>query len=281
MIREVWILDLKSGRNIFNRAYAKAVSDPDLLTSFLTALYRFAEEISCSPDQKAREFKAIESIEMGGLKWVYIEDPNLLFITAAEMDDSSNEIRAQLNVIKTNFNDKFEFVLDPEFSDNWDGNTSQFEVFTEKMDELYQDWKKAQKITKAAELMDVIEVYQQLLHLLSKVTHTIVKGREKILDQKMETIKQLLPKSFKNVNYTEKGWDLLTLNVFQQDIKEHELRKGLSQIFRFYVDLMREIFKDQMKEIVSKLAFPYLKKDWDRIRKLDLDKEFIQTLLIS
>ncbi|MHC1590976.1 MAG: hypothetical protein ACXQS8_02750 [Candidatus Helarchaeales archaeon] len=283
MIQEVWILDLKSGRNIFHRCYGEEISDPDLLTSFLTAFYRFAEELSERPDfvDKIIEINAIESIEMGGLKWIYNKDVNLLYIAAAEMDDSTHEIRAQLEVIRKSFNDAYDFVLDPTFPDTWNGNTSQFEKFAEKIDELHEDWKKALRITKAAELMDLIEVYQQILHLLSKVSHAIKKGKEEILDQKMRMLKELLPKSFKDVKYTERGWDLLGLNVLQQELDETELRGGLSQIFRFYVDLMKDIFKDDMKEIISKLIFPYMRKDWDRIRKLNLDKELIENFLIS
>lgn len=281
MLREVWILEKKSGRNLYNRAYTVAVSDPDLLTSFLTALYRFAEELSSeSEEEETRRPRGIESVEMGGMKWVYIEDVSLLYICASELTDNTSEIRAQLNIIRISFNEMFEAVKNPEFGDVWDGNVSQFDRFTDKIDELANDWKKVKKVTNAAELMDVLEVYQQLFHLLARVTPSIVKGKEKMLDQKMEHLKEVLPAAFKNVKYGEHGWDLLTIDVFHQDIKEEDLHSGLHQMLRYYLDLLTDIFKVNMKEIISRLVFPYLKQDWDRIRKLNLDSSLIQLLLI-
>ena len=77
---------------MFNRSYGTTTTDPDLLTSFLSALYRFSEEVSS-------RHKGIESIEMGGLKWAYNDKDNLLFIAAADKEDDTSDIRAQVNII--------------------------------------------------------------------------------------------------------------------------------------------------------------------------------------
>ena len=130
--------------------------------------------------------------------------------------------------------------------------------------------------------MDVLEVYQQIFHLLSKTTRSISIGREKFLDQKMLMLKEVLPSSLKNARYSEFGWDLLSINVFDNDVKEEELRDGLQKILRYYCELLQEVFgKELFLKILSSLVFPYLKRDWDRIHKLKMDKLLIHLFLIE
>jgi hypothetical protein len=271
ILQEFWIVEKKSGRCMFNKSYASVSTDPDLLTSFLSALYRFSEEVSTKQ-------QGIESVEMGGLKWVYIDKDNLLYIAAADKTDKSSDLRAQVNVIRINFTDKFTECKEDDFSERWDGNITKFEVFTDKVDELKDHWTKLEKVTDAAEMMDILEVYQHIFNRFSKIIHTIKKGRAQ-LDEKMRHLKEVLPKSFQKAVYSDTGWDLLTINVFQQDINEQELRTNLETMLQYYLDILKEIFKERMPEIVRSLIFPYLRSDWSRISNLKLDKMFIDLFL--
>ncbi|MFX1451730.1 MAG: hypothetical protein ACFFCM_12855 [Promethearchaeota archaeon] len=272
ILQEFWIVEKKSGRCMFNRSYGSTSTDPDLLTSFLSALYRFSEEVSTRQ-------KGIESVEMGGLKWAYIDQDNLLYIAAAEKQDKSSDIRAQVNVIRINFTEKYPECKEDGFSEKWDGNITKFDVFVEKIDELTDHWKRLKKVTDAAEIMDILEVFQQIFNRFAKIIPTIKKGKEK-LDQKMRTLKEVLPQSFHDIGYSDTGWDLLTVNVFQQDINEQELRTSLITMLRYYMDLLQEIFTDQMPQIIRSLVFPYLRSDWSRISNLKLDKVFVDLFLI-
>ncbi|NVM02405.1 MAG: hypothetical protein HWN67_08710 [Candidatus Helarchaeota archaeon] len=271
ILQEFWIVEKKSGRCMFNRSYGDVATDPDLLTSFLSALYRFSEEVSTKQ-------QGIESVEMGGLKWVYIDKDNLLYIAAAEKIDKTSNIRSQVNVVRINFTKKYPESKEDDFSEKWDGNITKFEVFTEKIDELTDHWKKLEKVTDAAELMDILEVFQHIFNRLSKIIHTIKKGREQ-LDEKMRHLKEVLPESFQKISYSDSGWDLLTMNVFQRDINDQELIKGLSTMLKYYMDLLQEIFKEKMPQIVRSLIFPYLRSDWGRISNLKLDKLLIDLFL--
>ncbi|NHI91697.1 MAG: hypothetical protein EAX96_04275 [Candidatus Lokiarchaeota archaeon] len=218
---------------------------------------------------------------MGGLKWVYTELKNLLFISAADKKDATEIIRAQINTIKNKFIEEYPIVDDDNFCKDFDGNVSQFDDFEASLIELTEDWKKVDKVTSAAELMDMIEVFQQLFHLLSKTAPSI-RGREKFLDQKMILLKEVLPPSMQNARYSEYGWDLLGINVFEQDIKEAELRDGFYKILRFYCEILQEVFgKELFLNIVSNIIFPYIRKDWDRIIKLKLDKIVINLFLVE
>ena len=275
ILKEIWILEKLGGRCIFTKSYSALDTDPDLLSSFLSALYSLSEEVSGESNE------GIESIEMGGQKWVYTEINNLLFICASDKKDSTQVIRAQINTIKNKFVEQFPFVDKDTFCQEFDGNVSQFDDFEGFLIELTEDWKKVDKVTSAAELMDMIEVFQQFFHLLSKTAPSI-KGREKYLDEKMLYLKEVLPPSLAKARYSEFGWDLLGINVFEQDIKEDELRDGLYKILRFYCELLQEVFgKELFLNVVSNIIFPYIRKDWDRIKKLHLDKVVIGLFLIE
>ncbi len=276
-INEIWVLEKLGGRCIFNKSYSSLTTDADLLSSFLSALYSISEELS---EDSGGSKGGIESIEMGGLKWVYTEVPNLLIICASTKNDETEIIRAKVNTIRAKFIEMFPETASENFCDTFDGNVSRFDEFEGPLIELTEDWKKVDKVTSAAVLMDIIEVYQQIFHLLAKTTTSISKGKEEFLDQRMVKLKEMLPPSLENIDYTEFGWDLLSINVFNQDIKESEIRQGLFSILRFYCDLLIDVFKgDLFLKIISRLIFPYLKKDWDRIQKIKLDKEFIHLFL--
>ena len=276
-IQELWILEKLGGRCIFNKSYSQLTTDADLLSSFLSALYSISEELS---EDSEGTGGGIESIEMGGLKWVYSEAKHLLIICASLKSDETEVIRAKINTIKNKFVEMFPLTDSDGFCDSFDGNVSRFDDFESPLVELTEDWKKVVKVTTAAELMDIIEVYQQVFHLLAKTTPSISKGKEEFLDKKMLKLRDMLPPSLSNIKYSNFGWDLLSINVFNQDVKESEMREGLFSILRFYCDLLIEVFKgDLFLKIISKLIFPYLKKDWDRIQKIKLDKEFIHLFL--
>ena len=107
----IWIVDSRSGCTLLYKAFMDLLIDEDLVSGLLTALNQLTQV----------EFrgKGIESIDMGGLRWVYVEDKdkNLLFIAAADKDEKAEMLRARLNVIKQSFyqmflNDDSEFNFD-------------------------------------------------------------------------------------------------------------------------------------------------------------------------
>ncbi len=92
----IWILDSESGITLLYKAYMDLPIDEDLISGLLAALNQFT----------TYELKeGIESIEMGGLRWAYLEekDANLLFVATSEKNISSNMLRARLNIIMHSF----------------------------------------------------------------------------------------------------------------------------------------------------------------------------------
>ncbi|MCK4287145.1 MAG: hypothetical protein KAX18_13130, partial [Candidatus Lokiarchaeota archaeon] len=83
----IWVLESDSGITLVYKAYMEFPVNEDLVSGLLTALNQFT----------IVEFKqGIESIEMGGLRWVYIHDKetNLLFIGADSKEVKTDMLRA-------------------------------------------------------------------------------------------------------------------------------------------------------------------------------------------
>ena len=96
----IWILDADSGITLLYKPYMDLPIDEDLISGLLTALNQFT----------TYELKeGIESIEMGGLRWSYLEnkESNLLFVATSEKNISSNKLKARLNVIMQTFLEQY------------------------------------------------------------------------------------------------------------------------------------------------------------------------------
>jgi hypothetical protein len=154
----IWILDSESGITLLYKSYLSLPLDEDLVSGLLAALNQFT----------VFEFQeGIESIDMGGLRWVYLEDKELklLFIAASDKTVNSNILKARLNIIKQTF--IAEYVTDKEaWKTLWKGNTDHFNPFKNTIEEYYSQWLTAENITTIAEFYDILGVFQQILNLL-------------------------------------------------------------------------------------------------------------------
>ncbi|MHA2088368.1 MAG: hypothetical protein ACW972_08835, partial [Promethearchaeota archaeon] len=89
-------MESDSGITLVYKPYMDFPVNEDLVSGLLTALNQFT----------IVEFKqGIDSIEMGGLRWVYIQDKdtNLLFIGADSREVKGEILRARLDVIRHTF----------------------------------------------------------------------------------------------------------------------------------------------------------------------------------
>lgn len=142
--------------------------DEDLVSGLLTALNQFTK----------MEFKqGIDSVDMGGLKWVYLEDKetSLLFIAADSKDVNSNILKGRLNVIKQEF--LLRFVKDKtQWNNLWKGNVKIFDSFRDLIDEYYSQWKQVEKISTLAEYFDILGIFQQILNLIFNIIEGHISG---------------------------------------------------------------------------------------------------------
>ena len=115
-----FIIEKNSGRAIFSRKYSKITIDENLLSGFMSALYGFA--------QGELKDTGIENVDMGGIRWVYVEGKGLLFISASEKEDDPLMLKSQLEQISEMF---FEtFIIKEDFSEvEWDGDMAMWHPF--------------------------------------------------------------------------------------------------------------------------------------------------------
>ncbi|KKK42180.1 hypothetical protein LCGC14_0620900 [marine sediment metagenome] len=159
----------------------------DLVSGLLTALNQFT----------IVEFKqGIESIEMGGLRWVYIldKDTNLLFIAADSKGITTETLRSRLDIIRHTFIQQYAHSKNS-WKGKWTGNVEVYRPFENVIDEYYTQWKQAEKITNVAEFFDILGIFQQMLNLLINV----IEGRLK----KKNKIYQIIEDMFKNYSESE------------------------------------------------------------------------------
>jgi len=171
----IWILDSESGITLLYKAYMDLPIDEDLVSGLLAALNQFT----------TYELKeGIESIEMGGLRWAYLEEKeaNLLFVATSEKNISSNMLKARLNIIMQTFIEQFVSENISEWKNLWKGNTEHFNSFKDTIDEFYTQWLTAEDISTIAEYFDILGVFQQILNLLINVIegHFTPEKKEKI-----------------------------------------------------------------------------------------------------
>ncbi len=270
-IRDIWVVEKAGGRCLFHKSYGAIKLDSDLLSSFLTGLNAFSEaELGDS---------GIESIEMGGQKWVYINWRNkMLLVAAADKDYPTIALNHQLEVVRKSFMDKFN--IDDAFFQSWNGNVALFSTFEPSLDELINDFRRVSKVTNIAKMMNLLEVYQQILHAFAKVLPAIKDEGKEELRTKMLDVKDDLPSFFKNISYGKTGWDVLTVDVTSSDCEEILLFDGLQYILDSFVLEMKAIFKEELFfEICKKLVYPKLLADWTRIRELNIDKFLLKLFL--
>ncbi|GAI98795.1 unnamed protein product, partial [marine sediment metagenome] len=181
----VWILDSESGITLLYKPYMDFALDEDLISGLLAALNQFT----------TYEFKqGIESIEMGGLRWSYLEDneAKLLFIAASEKNISSNMLKARLNVIMQTFLEKYVSGDKENWGSVWKGDTELFSPFKDVIDEYYAQWLTAENITTIAEYFDILGVFQQILNLLTNLIEAHFPAEKK------ETINSQIDSMFKH-----------------------------------------------------------------------------------
>ena len=115
------IISASQGTKLLYKSFLKTSADEDIVSGFLTAFYHFS----------MIEFQeSLDSIEMGGLRWVYILEDNykLLFVAADTKDTKTEFILARLNVIKNAFIKQFDSIWEKR-GHNWDGDINIFLPF--------------------------------------------------------------------------------------------------------------------------------------------------------
>ena len=274
-------MDASSGVTLLYKPYMDFSIDEDLVSGLLTALNQFT----------IVEFdQGIESIEMGGLRWVYLSDKmsDLLFIAADSKDVTSDLIRARLDVIKQAFIE--EYVRSEEYwKDHWFGSTDAFHPFKDIITQYYTQWKQAEAIKGVAEFFDILGICQQLLNLLQNV----IEGH--FSDEKKDIVHSAVEEMFENysnreyykshpelsnINFNRKtGINIVSINPMNCDMLVVE--RQIISLMRNVVQLIREQVGliSSMSFFVQEKIYEYLLSNLSQLKELNLDVFLLQLFI--
>lgn len=277
----IWIMESDSGITLLYKPYMDFSVNEDLVSGLLTALNQFT----------IVEFKqGIDSIEMGGLRWVYIQDKetNLLFIAADTKDVSADMLRSRLDVIRNTFIEKY--LNDKAYWLNrWNGNVEIYKPFEKTIDEFYTQWKQAEHITTVAEFFDILGIFQQILNLVINVieSHLLPEKKEIIYNRIEEMFEHYAghdyvrnnPELSKITFNRESGINIININPTNCDM--FVVEKQIINLIRRIVDIIKseDGFYSSLKYFIDENIFDYLISNFSLLNELNLFTFLLQLFL--
>ncbi len=280
----VWILDSESGITLLYKPYMDLALDEDLISGLLAALNQFT----------TYEFKqGIESIEMGGLRWSYLEDneSKLLFIAASEKNISSNMLKARLNVIMQTFIEQYVSGDKEKWASIWKGDTELFSPFKNVIDEYYAQWLTAENITTIAEYFDILGVFQQILNLLTNLieAHFPAEKKEIIYSQIESMFAHYLSNDYvqNNSELSKFSFSRSTgINIINIDPTKCDMlvvEKQIINLIRRIVDMIKiqEGYYVSLHYFIEENIFEYLISNISLLNELNLFKFLLQLFLLK
>ena len=280
----IWILDSDSGVTL---VYSAMESDlpinEDLVSGLLTALNQFTMVEFHQP---------IESIEMGGLRWVYVieKEVGLMFIAASTKDVKAEILKARLIVIEQSFVQSY--IHDREhWKEKWNGNIEMFKGFKSTISEYYGHWKQAENITTLAEFFDILGIFQQLLNQLINIVDQRVSGTQnKKIYVKLEKLFADLLKSPSFVNdpglsqitfEREVGFSIISVLPSESNmlVAESEIIKIITAV----VEVIRSEagYLSCLNHFAEESIFEYLLDNIKLLQELHLEQFLLKLFLLK
>ncbi len=279
----IWILENNSGRTILFKSFLEFKRDEYLVSGLISALNQFTMSEFNDP---------IESIDMGGLRWIYIQDleNNLLFVASDTKDINADVIRSRLNALKQAFMDDF-VINQSVFNENWSGDLDIFQPFIKIIESYYYQWTQAEKVDIYAEFVDILGVSQQILniirrmlhyHILGEIQEIIYKGIEEVFEEFSQQQSALYNPELQKISFSrENGFNVVNLNPMNCDINILK-----SQILKLLEGVIRVIKKALGQDVSlhyfgKENLFKYILNNIILLKRLKLDVFLFDLLLIN
>jgi hypothetical protein len=278
----LWILNSDSGIKLLYKSFLKIDADEDIVSGFLTAFHHFSME----------EFhQSLESIEMGGLRWIYILEPKmkLLFVAAGIKSTKTEILMGRLNVIKESFTKEFKPVWIKK-GHSWDGNMNVYSPFLKVIEDYYGQWEEVESINQVADFFDILGVFQQIFIILRSILENRMYNKSKnIVLQKIEQVckefreqeKFKNQPELKNITFSKESW----FNII--DISLLKCDKDI--VIRFLKSILTEVVKT-LKEVKGKdlclkyfneeRVYTYIYNNMDLLKDLKLDMFLLELFLL-
>ncbi len=282
-MKEFYIIDKRSSTTIFHRSFfeEKVQLDSDLLSGMLSALNQLSEV--------EMQGRGIDSIEMGGLSWVYqnYDALGIMLIAADIRGKNVDVMRARLEVILRMFLQQFNINSPEDWARIWTGEYSKFDSFKETLDQLIQQWGMAETAMGAAELFDMLGTFQQVFHTFQKIFRTnFFNERFQTIQTNLQEFYQKLQadeldnEELQKIEFTPQnlGWNILSVNP--QFINALKLKKILLLITKeMKVLIVKTLGRMLALQELSKEIFPFIVQNMDMFERLEVHKEMIQIFL--
>lgn len=278
-MKAIYIIDKRSSTTIFHRSYSDMAIDSDLLSGMLTALNQLSEV--------EMRGKGIESIEMGGLSWVYInyEALGVMLIAADTRGVIIDVMRARLEIILRTFIAQFGITVE-NWDQIWTGEYSKFDNFAETMDQLVEQWDMAENALGAAALFDMLGVFQQIFITFASIC------RVNFFKDKLEHVRQSLQQLQDEIQGESRGeidkitydpakleWSILAVNP--QFVNSSDLVNILLRITRRYKsEIEAGLGRLMAINEFSKKIFPFLVQNYDMFSRLSLLAQVLEIFLL-
>lgn len=279
-MEHLWLIAKESSTTIYYRNYTPEKIDPDLVSGLLSAFNNFSEvELHGT---------GIESINMGGLQWVYLNNKSLGIIVVAADHKRGNAdlMRARLDVILKQFVAKYGITL--ETVSKGGIFVKGFQSFDVDLDTLREEWRQAESIMDAGELFDMLGVFQQVLdhcttmiqNLPEPAVRDSIFGTLKAFSTNLQAIFDVEQcPEFQKVSFSaDTGWSVITLDPTK--LNKVVLKKGLFTIIMHVKRvLVSHVGKQVALQSLSRDVLPYIFASWELLEILDLIKPLTTGLL--
>ena len=278
----IWILNSESGIKILYKSFLKTDADEDIVSGFLTAFHHFSME----------EFhQSLESIEMGGLRWIYILEPKfkLLFVVADVKEVKTEILMGRLNVLKVAFLKEFEKVWIKK-KRSWDGNMKIYMPFLKVIEDYYGQWEEVESLSQVADFFDILGVFQQIFILLRGILEKkmYTKSKNIILDRiqkvyndfKKEEEYKSQPE-LENITFSKESWfNIIDINLLKCD------KEVITKYLKLFLHGTVSIFKEVKGKILclkyfnEERVYSYIFNNIELLKDLNLDMFFLELFLL-
>ncbi|MHA1988413.1 MAG: hypothetical protein ACW98D_17425 [Promethearchaeota archaeon] len=278
----IWILESDSGVKLLYKSFLKTDADEDIVSGFLTAFNHFS----------MIEFnQSIDSIEMGGLRWIYISEPkyNLLFVAAGIKKMKTELLKSRLEVIKNAFIKEFDKVWEKK-GKSWDGNIKVFNPFLKLIEDYYHQWEEVESLTLVADFFDILGIFQNLFIMLRNIIENkmYTKSKKEILDHvELQYKTYINQKKFnakpelKSITFTKDSWfDIVDINLIKCD--KETVINHLKSILTQVVDVFKDVKGNNLclKYFREEKVYLYIFNNIELLKDLNLDMFLLELFLI-
>lgn len=278
----IWILESDSGIKLLYKSFLKTDADEDIVSGFLTAFNHFS----------MIEFnQSIDSIEMGGMRWIYISEPkyNLLFVAAGIKKMKTEILKSRLEVIKNAFVKEYKKVWEKK-GQNWDGDIKIFNPFLQLIEDYYHQWEEVESLTLVADFFDILGIFQNLFIMLRNIIENKMysKSKKEILDLIESHYNSYTnQKDFKaqpelkSITFSKDSWfDIIDINLIKCD--KETVINHLKSILTQVIDVFKDVKGNNLclKYFREEKVYLYVFNNIELLKDLNLDMFLLELFLI-